>query len=72
MRVWRENNPEKVKESYDKWRKANPEKVRIAKRNRAIRKKLNGCGYLSVGIFDKLHMLQKGKCAVCRTKIVKT
>lgn len=45
------------------WRKRNPEKVKTYGFNRRARK---ASGKLSIGIFGRLMMLQKGRCACCR------
>lgn len=64
--VWAAAHPEKKKASYIKWYAANPEisrqQGRIHAHNRRARERENG-GKLSVGLTEKLHKLQRGKCA---------
>lgn len=64
VRQWRERNKEKLKAKDKAWRQANPEKVRLKAHNRRAKKRSVG-GVLTLGVREKLFLLQKGKCACC-------
>ena len=66
-RIWRESHKEYVSEYLKAWRKANPDITKIYSNNR--RDLLIEGGKLSKGLFDKLIILQKGKCACCKVKL---
>lgn len=59
-----------VNASTAAWRKANPWRGRIYRHNRSDRMASVG-GTLSYGLSEKLLYLQRGKCACCKTKLVK-
>lgn len=65
-RVYRKNHPEIVKKQYQRYCAAHPEKRRLSRR----RKTLAQYG-LSIGDFDCLVAVQKGRCAVCGRKPVR-
>lgn len=46
------------------WRRANPEKTRIQQHNRRARVR-GAVGRLSKNLFERLYVLQRGKCACC-------
>lgn len=60
--AWRAANSERKKASRASWAKANPQAICIIKQNRRAR---GGSGTLSRGLVEKLHKLQRGKCACC-------
>lgn len=63
---WREKNREKARAASSRWAKLNPESTRVYNSNYRARKCSNG-DKLSVGISEKLLILQRGKCACgCR------
>lgn len=81
--AWRAANPEKVKKMNSDRRAANPELSRQQSRewfannkdkraayeqNRRAKKRASG-GRISAGVKQRLHLLQKGKCACCRVEI---
>lgn len=63
-RIYREQNPEKVKAQLAAWTAAHPGYNRIKVQNRRARRISNG-GVLSKGLADKLLKLQRGRCACC-------
>lgn len=63
-RKYAANNVEKIRESRQRWLDRHPEYPRLAQHNRAARKRVNG-GRLSKNLVQKLHKLQRGKCACC-------
>jgi len=65
---WRAANYNKKKISDAAWQKANPESCRIRNHNRRARK-ISAGGNLSKGLFDKLFILQRGKCPVCKAAL---
>lgn len=67
-RKYYEENKDRLRKRSSSWGKANPEKVRVNCQNRRARKKQNG-GKLSGDIAQRLIKLQKGRCAICKTKI---
>lgn len=62
---WKDENPERRKETNAKWSRENATKLRTYKHNRRARKKAIG-GSLSSGLAKKLFALQRGLCACCR------
>lgn len=60
--AWRIDNPDRVKEHNAKQRTDHPEAHRTYEHNRRARKREAG-GRLSTGLAEKLHKLQRGKCA---------
>lgn len=71
MKVWRENNIEKVKLAYRKKVSENPERYASYKRNYKLRKRDAEGSHSGADILDILR-LQKGKCACCRVKLGKS
>lgn len=69
-RLWKKSNPEKLKSSRSNYRLKNLERYRVHDRNYQSRKRNNG-GKLSVGLFDNLFKLQRGKCACCHADLAK-
>jgi hypothetical protein len=86
-RKWLEENKEKVatynaeytarpgikgrmKQTHAEWYKAHPEAGGVYVRNRKARK-LNAGGEHNIADIQRLFILQKGKCVVCRTKLTK-
>lgn len=80
-RLWRKNNPEKVRAAtaryyalnshkYKEYRRNNVEAYRIYKQNRRAREAAGG-GRVSKDITDKLLRLQRGKCACCHVELSK-
>lgn len=67
-RRYRRNNPLKVSESRKKWNKKNVCRTRIYAQNRISRKILNG-GKISIGLSERLFILQKGRCPCCKEKL---
>lgn len=61
-------NPHPHREAKRKWRKANPEKVRILRHIRRARKR-NAEGRYSLADVQRLFVLQRGKCPVCRLSL---
>jgi 5-methylcytosine-specific restriction endonuclease McrA len=57
-------NKEKLNERSAMWRRANPEKCRIHSHNRRALIASAG-GKLSADLFERLFVLQKGRCACC-------
>lgn len=66
--TYRAANPEKVKAYGAAYRAANSEGRRARDRNRRARKR-NADGTHTVSDINELMMLQRGKCACCRTNI---
>lgn len=64
VRQWRDRNQDLVRERDKLWRQMNPEKVRLKAHRRRAQKKNVG-GKISVGLAQKLLLLQRGKCACC-------
>jgi len=67
---WHTKNRQKVIFRVAKYKKENPEKCRVFCSNYRAKKKYNG-GKLSVGIVKKLSSLQQGRCACCKSKLIK-
>ena len=67
---WRLANPEKMDEYRAAWDAANPVRKRIHRENRRARE-ASAPGRMSVDIVEKLMLLQKCCCAVCRKDIKK-
>lgn len=71
---WRKNNPQKHAQQQYEWRKKNKEKYqasfRVTMHNRRA-KIINNGGKLSKGLFEKLSILQKNKCACCNADLKK-
>lgn len=61
---WQAENPEKMRAYNAKYRASHPEVNRIKCHNYQSRKRENG-GKLSKDIAERLHKLQRGKCACC-------
>lgn len=61
-------NPHPHRESAKRWRKANPEKARILRHIRRARKR-NAEGRYSLADVQRLFVLQRGKCPVCRMSL---
>lgn len=61
---YRARNPERARNVVSAWAKANPEAVRVNVINRRAKQRENG-GKLSTDIIQRLHKIQKGKCACC-------
>lgn len=70
--AWRAANPELYKKAGAEWRANNKEKIRIAASDKRALKKRNSAGKLSPDIASRLLVLQRGKCAVCKTKLKMT
>lgn len=69
--AWYKSHPAEYREIQERYRLKNKDKKNIATQNHRARKKANG-GKLSKGIIQKLLMLQKGKCPVCKADLRKT
>lgn len=61
-------NPHPHRERGKKWRKDNPEKVRILRHIRRARKR-NAEGRYSLADVQRLFVLQRGKCPMCRMSL---
>lgn len=61
-------NPHPHREAAKKWRKGNPEKARILRHIRRARKR-NAEGRYSLADVQRLFVLQRGKCPVCRLSL---
>jgi 5-methylcytosine-specific restriction endonuclease McrA len=68
---YRAENPEREKARNAKWAKANPEKC-AAKTRRRRALKLKAEGSHTKQDIERLFFLQKGKCASCTTKLIKS
>lgn len=68
-RSWRERNREKLNEKWRARHAENPAKNRIKGHNQAALRR--GAGTLSKDIVSKLMRLQRSKCAICNTSLVK-
>lgn len=68
---YRADNPEAQKARNARWAKANPEKC-AAKTRRRRALKLNAEGSHTKQDIEKLFTLQKGKCASCTIKLIKS
>lgn len=66
--AYRLTNSSRIKERNAIWWRDNPELARVYSHNRRARK-LSVGGKLSKGLFDKLFVLQRGKCPVCKTAL---
>lgn len=69
-KAWREENRELFNAQIREWKKANPELVRKYDRDRRVKKR-NTAGDHTVADIKNLMILQKNKCAVCKTSISK-
>lgn len=69
MEEWRKLNPGYSTIQARKWRKSNPEKNTAIRNNRRSRK-LNADGTHTATDIQQLFVLQKRKCAICRTSII--
>lgn len=65
---WQRRNSEKLKSDHAAWIKRNTERTRVHKHNRRDRA---GASKLSIGIVKKLLELQRGRCACCRSDVIK-
>jgi hypothetical protein len=65
---WRAKSKDKITASRKKYYKDNPMVFRLQNHKRSALKKKVG-GALSKNIADKLLVLQKGKCRVCKTRL---
>ncbi len=70
MKVWREQNRDKVRVAEQRKRKLNPEQYASYKRNYKLRKRNAAGSHTGADILDILKM-QRGKCACCREKLKK-
>lgn len=68
---YRAENPEREKARNAKWAKANPEKC-AAKTRRRRALKLKADGSHTKHDIERLFFLQKGKCASCTIKLIKS
>lgn len=59
--VWREENPEKVKEAEKKYRESNPEKVKLKMRKQALKRKYG----MTMEDYEQMLKSQNGKCSIC-------
>lgn len=66
---WRAANPEQVKAYNAKWLRANTAKRREYAQNRRAR---IGGDKLSPGLVEKLFHLQRGRCACCSARLLKS
>lgn len=71
LKAFEAANPEWKKEWSAKYRAENKERLRIGCINRRAVQKKNG-GKLSADISDRLLIIQKGKCSICKTKLKTT
>ncbi len=81
LKKYRENNPEKIKESHQKFVLKNPKRPREIKnawakkqskeyfRLRAHRRRASMVGEISKGIVGFLKKMQRGLCAACKSKL---
>lgn len=69
-KTWRAANKEHIKARSNAYYKANPDKARVGVQNRRARKIGNG-GCLSADLREKLWILQRGRCAVCRERLTR-
>lgn len=67
-RTYRQKNADAIRERLSNWEKTNPEKRKALNHNRRARK-LNAEGSHTAADIQQLLVLQKSKCAVCRTSI---
>jgi len=67
---YRKLNKEKIKKKKIEWILQNSDRHRIYAHNRRAKIRESG-GKLSVGLADRLFILQKGKCACCGKKLGK-
>lgn len=70
VRRYAERHPEKRKASKAAWQAANRDRMLIHLQNRRAKVRSIG-GKLSIGLKEKLFMLQKGKCACCKADLSK-
>ena len=63
-KLWRINNPEKVKAHLRDWRAKNTEKIRKSNRKDGLKRKYN----LTVEEIDQIEIEQKGLCLICSRK----
>jgi 5-methylcytosine-specific restriction endonuclease McrA len=66
--IYRNNNKDRIARLSRRWQKENPEKVRANQSTRRARKILVGGKHTGEDI-KRLMLMQKGKCACCRSKI---
>jgi len=69
-KAWREENRDLFNAQIREWKKANPELVRKYGRDRRVKRR-NADGDHTVADIKNLLILQKNKCAVCKTSISK-
>jgi 5-methylcytosine-specific restriction endonuclease McrA len=74
VKRWADKNPEKKKSALKRWQAANIEYVRamsvVYSNQRRVREAENGGSFTCEDVTD-LRNLQKGRCAVCKTKPTK-
>lgn len=70
-REWEKRNKEKRAAQKKKWKAENTDKSNIHSHNRRA-KVARDANKLSVDLAERLLILQKGRCACCRCKLVKT
>jgi 5-methylcytosine-specific restriction endonuclease McrA len=64
---YRRGNPKEIA-AVVKWQKKNPEKVRVYNANTRAKRKLVE-GTLTVGLAERLLIIQRGRCAACDKKL---
>lgn len=69
-RTWRLENADRAKEYARRWRAQNLDRHALKEQRRRARIRGNG-GDLSPDIYKRLLVLQKGKCAVCKSDLSK-
>ena len=62
-------NAERIKRRVKEYAAANKDKVRLLSSDKRARKKTAGAGKISRDIAERLMILQKGKCPVCRVDL---
>jgi 5-methylcytosine-specific restriction endonuclease McrA len=71
QKIYRSKNSTSLRNYIAVWRKENSDLCRIYHQNRRGRL-ANGVGCVSVGRYENLILLQKGKCACCHVNLKKT
>ena len=69
-RVWRQANPDKVREAAARYAAKYPEKTKMVRARRRAKKR-NAIGSHSAAEVQRLFSLQRGKCPICHCKLPK-
>ena len=70
-KAWKAANPEKVKAERAKWMRDHPE-VRVSIEAARRARKIGAGGGFTKREIDDLHVKQKGKCAICKSRLSDT